>query len=146
MKKLKEDKPLEYYERSYVWIVACLAILGILGYLIYGYIKDVNPIGSILMALPTLIMLFFTMWILLNPFAIIYEDKFEVQNTMVTNKVWHFIDIKKVSEIKGGTFIITYNDDDEERIRIWGIRPSHKQKFRNAVNHYVCKSFVERED
>ena len=104
-----------------------------------------NPLGFVL-GVPCILLAFQTLWMLLNPYSIIYEDKFEVKRSGLSNKMWHFIDIKKVSEINGKGFVITYNDDDEELISTWGIRPSDKQKFRNAVNHHVCKSFVERED
>ena len=93
-------------------------------------------------AVPTLILVFQTLWILLNPFAVIYEDKFELKKTMFSNKQWYFIDIKNVSEITSYGFDIEYNDGDIERINTFGIRPSHKKEFRDAVYHYVCKSLV----
>ena len=145
MKKQKEDKPLEYFERSHVWIGVCLALSCYSGFYLYKFIIEVNPIAFI-MGTPTVLIIFHSLWMLLNPYAIIYKDKFEIKKSGISNKMWHFIDIKKVSEISGNRFVITYNDDDQERIYIMGIRPSHKQKFRDAVNHHVCKSFVERED
>ena len=84
---------------------------------------------------------------MLNPFAVIYEDKFEFKKTMFSNKQWYFIDIKNVSEVTSGGFDIEYNDGDIEHISAFGIRPSHKKAFRDTVYHYVCKSLVvERAD
>ena len=99
------------------------------------------------LGVPTTILIFHTLWVFLNPFAIIYEDKFEMKKTMFSNKQWYFIDIKSVGEVETKGFKIIYNDDDEEIISTFGIRPSHKKAFRDAVNHYVCKSLViERAD
>jgi len=94
------------------------------------------------LGIPSIILIFHTLWVLLNPFAVIYEDKFEMKKTMFSNKQWYFIDIKSVGEVTAKGFKIVYNDDDEEIISTFGIRPSHKQVFRDAVNHYVCKSLV----
>jgi hypothetical protein len=82
----------------------------------------------------------------LNPYAIIYEDKFEIKKSVIHNKVWYYIDIKNVGETTVYGFEITYNDNDLEKVTTAGIRSSHKDNFRKAVNHYVCKSLVERED
>ena len=96
---------------------------------------------------PSLILIFQTLWILLNPFVIIYEDKFEFKKTFFSNKQWYFIDIKNVSEVTPKGFDIEYNDGEIERISTFGIRASHKKPFRDAVYHYVCKSLVvERAD
>ena len=73
--------------------------------------------------------------------------KFEFKKTMFSNKQWYFIDVKSVSEVTSSGFDIEYNDGDIERISTFGIRPSHKKAFRDAVYHYVCKSLVvERAD
>ncbi len=145
MKKEKEEKPIEYFERSSVWVALCLAVSVMLCYYSYKFITEVNPLGFVI-GVPTVLMVFHSLWLLLNPYAIIYEDKFEIKRSGLSNKIWYFIDIKKVSELNKSGYTITYNDDDQEKISTRGIRPSHKQKFRNAINHYVCKSFVERED
>ncbi len=99
------------------------------------------------LGVPSTILIFHTLWVFLNPFAVIYEDKFEMKKTMFSNKQWYFIDIKSVGEVTVKGFKITYNDDEEEIISTFGIRDSHKKAFRDAVNHYVCKSLViERAD
>lgn len=145
MKKKKEDIPLAYFERSYVVLTAFLGITALLIYMSYAYFVAVNPV-AIMIAIPAAILLFQCLWLILNPYAIIYEDKFEVKRTLFSSKIWYFIDIKKVGESTPRGFMIYYNDDDPERISDFGIRPSHKKKFRDAVNHHVCKSLVERED
>lgn len=146
MKKKKEDIPLQYFERNLIVLLFFVVITGLFAFLTYSYFAAFHPLMFVL-ALPTVVLFFQTLWLLLNPFAIIYEDKFEMKKTMFSNKQWYFIDIKSVSEVTAKGFIITYNDDDEEIISTFGIRASHKKAFRDAVNHYVCKSLVvERAD
>ncbi len=118
-----------------------MGITGGLSFLTYSLWKDFNPMMFIC-GIPTVIMFFQTLWIMLNPFAIIYEDKFEFKKTMFSNKQWYFIDIKTVEEVNPKGFKIIYNDGDEEIVSTFGIRASHKKAFRDAVNHYVCKSLV----
>lgn len=146
MKKLKEDIPLQYFERNVLFTLFFLGITGLLGFLTFSLWKNFNPMMFIC-GIPTTIMIFQTLWIMLNPFAVIYENKFEFKKTMFSNKQWYFIDIKSVSEVTASGFDIEYNDGDIERISTLGIRPSHKKAFRDAVYHHVCKSLVvERAD
>jgi hypothetical protein len=146
VKKAKDDIPLQYFERNIIVLLFFIGITALFGILTYSYYVAFNPFMFIC-GIPTVILLFQTLWILLNPFAIIYEDKFEMKKTMFSNKQWYFIDIKSVSEVNTKGFKIIYNDDDEEIISTFGIRASHKKGFRDAVNHYVCKSLViERAD
>ncbi len=141
MKKPKEDIPLQYFERSVLFTLFFVGITGGLSFLTYSLWKDFNPMMFIC-GIPTVIMFFQTLWIMLNPFAIIYEDKFEFKKTMFSNKQWYFIDIKTVEEVNPKGFKIIYNDGDEEIVSTFGIRASHKKAFRDAVNHYVCKRLV----
>lgn len=141
MKKPKEDIPLQYFERSMLFTLFFVGITAGFAFLTYSLWKDFNPMMFIC-GIPTVILFFQTLWIMLNPFAIIYEDKFEFKKTMFSNKQWYFIDIKTVEEVNPKGFKIIYNDGDEELISTFGIRASHKKAFRDAVNHYVCKSLV----
>ncbi|MBP7808550.1 MAG: hypothetical protein KA163_04615 [Bacteroidia bacterium] len=141
MKKPKEDIPLQYFERNLLFTLFFVIITALFALLTYSLWLDFNPLMFIC-GVPTVILFFQTLWIMLNPFAIIYEYKFEFKKTMFSNKQWYFIDIKTVEEVSPKGFKIIYNDGDEEIISTFGIRPSHKKAFRDAVNHYVCKSLV----
>lgn len=144
MKKKKEDIPLQYFERNVIVIIVFTLLT--LGFSYYTYILfiEVNPRAFVL-GVPTIIFAFQTLWLSLNPYAVIYEDKFEIKRTFFGSKFWYYIDIKSVGENKGKSFTIIYNDDECEKISSYGIRSSHKTAFRNAVNKYVCKSLVERD-
>jgi len=158
VKKREEETPLAYFERSYLVIVVFIALTGLFGYLSVTWISEFDPeisrekgmqtrsLIGVLMAVPAVVLAFQTLWLILNPYALIYEDKFEIKKSFFSSKIWYFLDIKKVSESSPSGFDIVYNDDDAEKVSVFGIRTSHKQKFRDAVNHYVCKSLVERDD
>ena len=141
MKKEKEDIPLQYFERSIFYILFFVALTAFFVFLTYSHFKAFSPLMFI-WGVPAIIMFFQTLLILLNPFAVIYEDKFEMRKTMLSNKQWYFVDIKKVEEVEARGFKIVYNDDEVELVSTFGIRASQKKKFRDAINHHVCKSLV----
>lgn len=141
MKKEKEDIPLQYFERSIIFSLFFIGLTTFFVFLTYSSYKGFSPLMFV-WGVPTLIVFFQTLWILLNPFAVIYEDKFEIKRTMLSNRIWYFVDIKNVEETGWKGFKIIYNDGDVELISTFGIRASQKKLFRDAVNHYVCKSLV----
>lgn len=144
MKKEKEDIPLYYFERNVIVIAVFAALTVICCYYTYKLFKEIDP-RSFFMGVPSLVFGFQTLWLSLNPFAVIYEDKVEIKRTFFGSKFWYFIDIKSVNDITRGGFSIIYNDGEPEKISTFGIRNSHKKEFRDAVNKYVCKSLVERD-
>lgn len=147
MKKRKEEIPLQYFERNATVIIIFLTITAFFGYMVYLNFPQIkqNPF-AVLWGIPGIIFGFQTLWLTLNPYAVIYEDKFEIKRTLLSNKFWYFIDIKSVGEAGNKGFEITYNDDEIETVSTFGIRSSHRKEFRDAVNHYVCKSLVEDRD
>ena len=145
MRKNEDDIPLQYFERNMMVVIVFLTITALFGYLTYKSYVEVSPLAFIY-GVPLIVFGFMSLWLVLNPYAIIYKDKFEIKKSLLSNKYWYFIDVKSVKEIKGKSFKIIYNDDDEEIISIFGIKPSHKKGFRDAVNHYVCKSLVVERD
>lgn len=145
MKKEKEEIALVYFERNPITLILFIIATIVLDYFAIRLTIDFNPWGILLTA-PAFILSFQALWLILNPFALIYENKFEVKKNILNNKVWYFIDLKKTGEINGNKFILTFNDDDTSVVSCTGIKKSHKQKFRDTVNNQVCKSLLERED
>jgi hypothetical protein len=145
VKKEKEEKIIEYFERDWVVLTIHLILTVVLCYLCYYYISIVSPIGFVI-GVPASIVSFQTLWIVLNPYALVYDNRIEIKSSIFGSKTWYLIDIQKVSEENKKTFSITYNDEDTEKIKCYGIRSSQSKKFRDCFNHYVCKSLVERED
>jgi hypothetical protein len=91
VKKPKEDVPLQYFERSYILLAVCIAATVALCYWVYTLIQEVSP-WSFIAAIPAVIMVFQTLWLILNPYAVIYEDKFEMKRSVIDNKIWYGID------------------------------------------------------
>lgn len=141
MKKQKEDIPVHYFERNPLIILIFLTITSVFSYYTYSYFVVVNPMAFVL-AVPAVIFAFQTLWLMLNPYAVIYDDKFEIKRSILSNKFWYFIDIKSVGDVNAKGFNITYNDDEVETVSTFGIRSSSKQAFRDAVNKFVCRSLV----
>ncbi len=140
--------PLANIERNPLVLLGSTALSAALVYLTYYTIfnKDVlqiKPVGFFLFV-PTLIVSFQTLWYLLNPFALVFEDKLEIKQSLFHNKFWHYVDIKEVSSVKNGTFKITYNDHEIERMNLLGIKPSHKDLLREELNKQVQISLVKR--
>jgi hypothetical protein len=147
-KTRKEEVPLMSIERNPLFLIISLLLTVGMAYLTFQNlfakeVLDINPL-SFFLFVPTLVIFFQTMWYLLNPFAYIYEDKFEIKRSMFHNQFWHFVDIKKVGEIKNGKFNIQYNDDEVEPLKLFGVRRSDLPKFREEIIKKVEKSLTER--
>lgn len=98
--------------------------------------KDVNPLGFLIMT-PTLLLLVQTLWLILTPFAIIYEDKLDIRQSFIHQKSRYFIDIKQISENKKGKVFIIYHDGEIEFINLLGIRSSHVALLKNEVEKFI---------
>lgn len=148
--KLREEIEIaeNYYERHplvlLLWITLALSATGASIYL-FMY-SDFEMHGLALMLIPpALYSDFQALVMILNPFALIYNDKFEIKKHLLSNKLWYFNDIKKVGELKNNSFSIFYNDDEEEIIRLGGIKPSHVSAFRDALHKKVFLSLENRD-
>ena len=145
----KEEVPLANIERNPLLLLVSVALTT--GFVILTYYAifnkeahEVKPY-SFFLFVPTSVISFQTLWFLLNPFAIIFEDKLEIKQSLFHNKLWHFVDVKKVSQVNNGTFNITYNDDEIERMNLTGIKPSQKVFLRDEFDKQVFKSLAKRE-
>ncbi|MDX2173046.1 MAG: hypothetical protein SFY56_08000 [Bacteroidota bacterium] len=149
MKKIEQDEtPLLNVERHPLVIIVALLLCTCFIYLTFITIFkkeafEVNPLGFFLFV-PTLFICFQTLWFILNPYGLFYEDRFEVKKSFLSSKQWYFIDIKKVGELKSKGFIITYNDDEMERIKLTAAKPAHKKLMRDAFLKYVNVSLQKR--
>src|SRR4051812_32243148 len=93
----------------------------IFGAFAWFLLKDVNPAG-LMMLVPAAFALYYTIWLFLNPFALFYEGRVEIKQTLFHNQQRFFIDIKKVSHDSKGHLYITYNDDEVEKLNLSGIK------------------------
>ena len=92
MRKTKEDIPVHYFERNWLFTLVFLTITAFFGYMVYKSYVEVSPM-TIIYGVPLLIFFFLTLWMMLNPYCIIFEDKFEMKRSILSNRDWYFIDI-----------------------------------------------------
>ncbi len=146
--KREEEIPLVNIERSPILLLVSATLAALFIFLTYKTVfgkeaHEVEPLGFFLFV-PTAVFSFQTLWYLLNPFAIVYEDKLEIKQSLFQNKFWFFVDIQKVDDLKDGILRITYNDSEIEKINLIGIKPSHKGLLREALNKQVAISLTKR--
>jgi len=130
-------------ERSPVFLIIFVLSALLVVYASWLLLKEFNPWGFIV-AIPAAILSFQSLWLLLNPFAKIYNDRFEIKQSFVHRKARYFVDIKKVSLQTNGKLYITFNDDEVERISVVGIRASHLNIFAEKIKDFVAKSLSQR--
>jgi hypothetical protein len=142
------ETPLLNVERNpLVIIIALLLSLGCV-YLTFSTLFkkeafEIQPLGFFLFV-PTLFICFQTLWFILHPFGVVYENRVEIRKSFFNFKQWFFIDIKKVGDLKPKGFVITYNDDEMELIKCIGINPTHKKLMQEAFVKYVALSLEKR--
>ncbi len=149
MKKNEQiETPLLNIERHPLVLIIALVLDAVFIYLTFITIFkkqafEVNPLGFFLFV-PTLFICFQTLWLILNPYGIFYEDRFEVKKSFLNLREWYFIDIKKVGDLKRNGFTITYNDDEMERIKLFAAKPAHKKLMQQAFVKGVAASLEKR--
>lgn len=117
-----------------------LAIFGgiglILAYFDYYLFNTFNPWGFLVL-IPASAICFQTLWFLLHPFALVFNDRVEIKYSLFKNKLWQFIDIKKITEGKDGKLYITYKDGEVDRLNLRGIKKAHlpllKSEFEKQI-------------
>lgn len=140
--KNKEDEPREYYERNILLIMIVTASGLLLDWLSIKLLADVNPWGTAT-AIPGIILTFQALWLIVNPYATVYEDRFEIKQSFFYSKEFFFLDAKAFENTKAGVYMV-YNDDDREAIPLRGIRGSNKSAFLNKLNEKLAQSLTSR--
>ena len=148
--KQEEEVPLLYIERNPLLLLGSVALTAAFIYLTYYMVVGreahaVNPKGFFLFV-PALVVSFQTLWLLLNPFATFYHDKVEIRYSLFRHKTWYFVDIKHVSEVRRDALKIVYNDDEVERIGLFGSRNSQKKMLSDELQKHVNLGLEKRPD
>lgn len=147
-KKEKEEIPLVYIERNPLVILTSILLTVGMAYLTFKNVfnkdvMDVKPLAFML-SVPTLILFFQSLWFILNPFGIIYEDKIEIKWFMMNKRSWYFIDFKKTVGFEKGSLIAVYNDNEAFKLSLFGIRSSHKDLLRKEIDKKILESMANR--
>ena len=139
--KNKDEEPKEYFERS-ILLVASVAISGVLlDWFSISMLLDVNPWGSAT-AIPGLILTLQALTLIVNPYAIVYEDRFEIKQSLIYNREFYFLDFKGFDEKSKK---LVYNDGDTENLPLLGMRASHKKLFKARLAEKINESLKNRD-
>ena len=142
--KNKEEEPKEYFERN-ILLVLIVAVSGFfLDWLSITLLLDVNPWGTAT-AIPGLMLTLQGIWLIVNPFAIIYQDRFEIKQSLLYNKEFYYLDAKSMADKKTHSVQLIYNDGDLENFYLLGMRAAHKQLFKERLKEKIVESVKHRD-
>jgi len=139
----KEETPLQYIERNPIFLLISVGISVLIILIGYTMLKNMNPWGFIVLV-PGAILSFQSVWWLLHPFALVFEDKIEIKQSLLHHKYRYFVDLKRVSESKKGKIYITYNDDEMEALNLFGIKASHVSLLKSEMERSVIENMKHR--
>ncbi|MDP3556002.1 MAG: hypothetical protein Q8T03_01435 [Bacteroidota bacterium] len=134
--KEKDEVALVNYDRNPLILLASIGISAILSYISVTFILDLNPWGFIIM-IPAAFLSFQTIWLLLTPYAMVFEDKLELKRSLFSNKMLFFVDVKNVGSIKKSNLFISYNDNEVAKIKLFGIKSSQIAPLRLELEKQV---------
>ncbi|MBA3681647.1 MAG: hypothetical protein H0W73_10865 [Bacteroidetes bacterium] len=144
MRNKEEEKiALVNIDRNPLVLLSSVAISALLDYLSYTFILDLNPWGFVLM-IPATFLSFQTIWLLLTPYAMVFDNKLEIKRTLFSNKMLFFTDVKKVGNIKKGNLLISYNDDEVDKINLFGIKSSQADTLKSELEKHVTITISKR--
>jgi hypothetical protein len=139
----KEEVPRLNIERNPLFLLLAVTISATILFWGYLLLKDVNPLGFIVL-IPGSIISFQSLWWLLNPFALIFDDKVEIKQSLLHHKYRYFVDVKKINGSKKSKIYITYNDDEMEALNLFGIKSSHVDLLKSEMEKSVSESIKTR--
>lgn len=142
--KNREEEPKEYFERSILFVITVATVAVALDWLAVKMLMDVNPWGSVL-GIPGLTLTLQALWLIVHPYAIVYDDRFEIKQSLIYNREFYYLDGKSIDS-KSNLFVgLIYNDGDVERLPLFGMRASHKQKFKDKLAEKISESVKNRD-
>jgi hypothetical protein len=147
-KTTQEEPPQVNIERNPIIII--LSLLLTAGMMYYTFrslfakeVMDINPMSFFLLV-PTLILSYQSLWFILNPFGLIYEDKFELKWFAFGSKIWYFVDFKESKKLPNKQFYLVYNDNETQKMNLFGIRSSHIDLLNAELNKRIASSLKTR--
>ena len=142
--KNKDEEPKEYFERSVLLVVSVTASAVFLDWLAVKMLMDINPWGSAV-GIPGLTLTLQALWLIVHPYAIVYDDRFEIKQSLIYNREFYYLDGKSIDS-KSNLFVgLIYNDGDVEKLPLFGMRASHKQKFKDKLAEKISESVKNRD-
>lgn len=142
--KNKDEEPKEYFERNILLVIIVTAVAVGLDWLAIQMLIDVNPWGSAV-GIPSLTLTLQALWLIVHPYAVVYDDRFEIKQTLLYNKEFYYLDAKAIDGKSTIYLNLVYNDGDIDRLPLLGMRPSHKQKFKEKLAEKISESVKHRD-
>lgn len=139
----KEQLPLLSIERSSLFLFISVAFSALLVLFAYTLFEAMNPWGFLVMV-PAVLVTFQTAWWLLNPFAEVYDNRVEIKQSLLHDKIRYFVDIQKTEIKDKNSLLITYNDDELELLNLFGIKSSEMANIQSVINKSVTESLKTR--
>ncbi len=144
MRNDDKDEPKEYFERNILFVIIFMATGLFLDWLCIHLLMDVNPWGT-LVGVPGMVITLQGLWLLVNPYAIVFEDRLEIKRNFIYNKEFYFLDTKRLENRKPGSVVMVYNDEEKEMLPLLGMRASHKDKFHEKLAEKIAQSVSKRD-
>ena len=142
--KNKDEEPKEYFERNILLVIIVTATALGIDWLAIHMLIEVNPWGSAV-GIPGLTLTLQALWLIVHPYAVVYEDRFEIKQSLLYNKEFYYLDAKAIDGKSKISLKIVYNDGDIDRLPLLGMRPSHKQLFRDKLAEKISESIKHRD-
>ena len=74
----------------------------------------------------------------------IFENKIEIKQSFIHQKARYFVDIKTVHLNKNGNLLIVYNDEEMEKLSLFGIRKKDTAALKDEMQKSVSASLRTR--
>ena len=138
-----EEVPKCYFERKVLFIIIWLCITVVLNYLGYQILSQPNPWG-IFISILGLVFIIQGLWLILNPYILLYKNRFEIKQFFMYSKIYYYLDIKSI-ELQNHFIVIEYNDLSREKVSIIFLRNAHKQLMFESLIEEVKLSNLKRD-
>ena len=142
--KKKVDEPKHYIERSIAFTIVTCIIAALLDWLSIYMLININPWGT-LVGVPAIALTLQALWLMVNPYAIIFDDKFEIKQSLLYNREFYFLDVKNIKDKKLTSFTMVYNDDDLQSLPFLGVRQSQRKVFLTHLEQHIAESMKGRD-
>lgn len=143
MEKQEIEEPKEYFERNKILLIILAIVSAVLDVLCVYFLKEVSPWGNILIA-PAVILTIMSLTIILNPYALVYKDRFELKKNILFNKDVYFLDLIGIKSPSKNTLRVVYNDGEEEKIPLFGMKQTDIELFKKRLSEKIEESVKQR--
>ena len=144
--KNEKDEHKEYFERNIFLVIIVAAVALFLDWLTIHLLVNVNPWGTAT-AVPGIVLTLQALWLVVNPYAIVYDDRFEIKQSLFYNQHFYYLDAKAVISKKNSkSLMLVYNDDEQQALPMFGIRSSHKDLLQKKLQEKINISLIGRKE